>query len=153
MINTWQFWVVIYLIAGVLFAQKFKSANRNMKNAGSLTILLELFTGVFSLLMIPVFDIKFDINTNVLLTLLIVVFIYAITDRLNIEARYGLDPSTFSMLKQLSTVFMIIFGFMFLKEKFVFSKLLGTIFIIGANIIFPSFAVDHFSNVNLALIV
>ena len=135
MINTWQFWVVIYLIAGVLFAQKFKSANRNMKNAGSLTILLELFTGVFSLLMIPVFDIKFDINTNVLLTLLIVVFIYAITDRLNIEARYGLDPSTFSMLKQLSTVFMIIFGFMFLKEKFVFSKLLGTIFIIGANII------------------
>ena len=135
MINTWQFWVVIYLIAGVLFAQKFKSANRNMKNAGSLTILLELFTGVFSLLMIPVFDVKFDINTNVLLTLLIVVFIYAITDRLNIEARYGLDPSTFSMLKQLSTVFMIIFGFMFLKEKFVFSKLLGTIFIIGANII------------------
>jgi drug/metabolite transporter (DMT)-like permease len=135
MINTWQFWVIIYLIAGVLFAQKFKSANRNMKNAGSLTILLELFTGVFSLLMIPVFDIKFDINTNVLLILLIVVFIYAITDRLNIEARYGLDPSTFSMLKQLSTVFMIIFGFMFLKEKFVFSKLLGTIFIIGANII------------------
>ena len=49
MINTWQFWVVIYLIAGVLFAQKFKSSNRNMKNAGSLTILLELFTGVFSL--------------------------------------------------------------------------------------------------------
>ncbi len=135
MINTWQFWVIIYLIAGVLFAQKFKAANRNMKNAGSLTILLELFTGIFSLLMIPVFDIKIDINSNVLLTLLIVVFIYAITDRLNIEARYGLDPSTFSMLKQLSTVFMIIFGFMFLKEKFVFSKLLGTIFIIGANII------------------
>lgn len=116
MINTWQFWVVIYLIAGVLFAQKFKSSNRNMNNAGSLTILLELFTGVFSLLMIPVFDIKFDINTNVLLTLLIVVFIYAVTDRLNIEARYGLDPSTFSMLKQLSTVFMIIFGFTLLKE-------------------------------------
>ena len=135
MINTWQFWVVIYLIAGVLFAQKFKSSNRNMKNAGSLTILLELFTGVFSLLMIPVFDIKFDINTNVLLTLLIVVFIYAVTDRLNIEARYGLDPSTFSMLKQLSTVFIIIFGFTLLKEEFVFSKLLGTLFIIGANII------------------
>ena len=126
MINTWQFWVVIYLIAGVLFAQKFKSSNRNMKNAGSLTILLELFTGVFSLLMIPVFDIKFDINANVLLTLLIVVFIYAVTDRLNIEARYGLDPSTFSMLKQLSTVFIIIFGFTLLKEEFVFSKLLGT---------------------------
>lgn len=135
MINTWQCWVVIYLIAGVVFAQSFKKANRKMKNAGSLTILLELFTGIFSLLMIPVFDIKLDVNNNILLTLLVVVFIYAITDRLNIEARYGLDPSTFSMLKQLSTVFMIIFGFIFLKEKFVLSKMIGAVFIIGANII------------------
>lgn len=134
MINTWQCWVVIYLIAGVIFAQSFKKANRKMKNAGSLTILLELFTGIFSLLMIPVFDIKLDVNNNILLTLLVVVFIYAITDRLNIEARYGLDPSTFSMLKQLSTVFMIIFGFIFLKEKFVLSKMIGAVFIIGANI-------------------
>lgn len=135
MINTWQCWVVIYLIAGVVFAQSFKKANRQMKNAGSLTILLEVFTGIFSLLMIPVFDIKFDVNTNLLLTLLVVVLIYAITDRLNIEARYGLDPSTFSMLKQLSTVFMILFGFIFLKEKFILSKMIGTIFIIGANVI------------------
>lgn len=134
MINTWQCWVVIYLIAGVIFAQSFKKANRKMKNAGSLTILLELFTGIFSLLMIPIFDIKLDVNNNILLTLLVVVFIYAITDRLNIEARYGLDPSTFSMLKQLSTVFMIIFGFIFLKEKFVLSKMIGAVFIIGANI-------------------
>lgn len=134
MINTWQCWVVIYLIAGVIFAQSFKKANRKMKNAGSLTILLELFTGIFSLLMIPVFDIKLDVNNNILLTLLVVVFIYAITDRLNIEARYGLDPSTFSMLKQLSTVFMIIFGFIFLNEKFVLSKMIGAVFIIGANI-------------------
>lgn len=134
MINTWQCWVVIYLIAGVIFAQSFKKANRKMKNAGSLTILLELFTGIFSLLMIPVFDIKLDVNNNILLTLLVVVFIYAITDRLNIESRYGLDPSTFSMLKQLSTVFMIIFGFIFLKEKFVLSKMIGAVFIIGANI-------------------
>lgn len=134
MINTWQCWVVIYLIAGVIFAQSFKKANRKMKNAGSLTILLELFTGIFSLLMIPVFDIILDVNNNILLTLLVVVFIYAITDRLNIEARYGLDPSTFSMLKQLSTVFMIIFGFIFLKEKFVLSKMIGAVFIIGANI-------------------
>ena len=131
----YMIWVICYLVFALIFSQGFKKVNRTMKNASALTVLLELFTGIFSLLMIPVFDIKFDINTNVLLTLLIVVFIYAVTDRLNIEARYGLDPSTFSMLKQLSTVFMIIFGFTLLKEEFVFSKLLGTLFIIGANII------------------
>ena len=133
--NSWEFFVILYLIASVLFSQEFKLANRNMKNAGSLTILLEIFTGLFSLLMIPFFETKFQINSSIILTLLVVVLIYAVTDRLNIEARYGLDPSTFSMMKQLSTVFMIIFGFIFLKEELILKKIIGTILIILANLI------------------
>lgn len=132
--KSWEFFVVLYLIASVLFSQEFKLANRNMKNAGSLTILLEIFTGIFSLLMIPFFETKFQIG-SIILTLLVVVLIYAVTDRLNIEARYGLDPSTFSMMKQLSTVFMIIFGFIFLKEELIINKIIGTILIIVANLI------------------
>lgn len=115
--NRWEFFVILYLIASVLFSQEFKLANRHMKNAGSLTMLLEIFTGLFSLLMIPFFETKFQINSSIILILLVVVLIYAVTDRLNIEARYGLDPSTFSMMKQLSTVFMIIFGFVFFKRR------------------------------------
>lgn len=134
-INTWLFWVIVYLLAAVVFAQTFKKANRNMKNAGNLTVLLEVFTGIFSLLMIPVFDIKFQVSKNILITLLIVICIYAITDRLNIEARYGLETSTFSMVKRLSTVFMIIFGFIFLKEPIILNKVLGALIIIIANII------------------
>lgn len=133
--KSWEFFVVLHLIASVLFSQEFKLANRNMKNAGSLTILLEIFTGIFSLLMIPFFETKFQINGSIILTLLVVVLIYAVTDRLNIEARYGLDPSTFSMMKQLSTVFMIIFGFIFLKEELIINKIIGTILIIVANLI------------------
>ena len=75
-INTWQFWVIIYLFAAVMFAQNFKKANRKMKNAGSLTILLELFTGLFSLLMIPIFDIKFAPTKEILLVLLVLVSLY-----------------------------------------------------------------------------
>lgn len=133
--NRWEFFVILYLMASVLFSQEFKLANRHMKNAGSLTILLEIFTGLFSLLMIPFFETKFQINSSIILTLLVVVLIYAVTDRLNIEARYGLDPSTFSMMKQLSTVFMIIFGFVFLKEELIINKIVGTILIIVANLI------------------
>ena len=113
-LNTWQLWVVVYLVSAVVFAQSFKSANKNMKDPGALTILLELFTGIFSLLMMPLFAFKFSLSLNTIITLLIVVCIYAITDRLNTEARYGLETSTFSMVKRLSTVFMIIFGFIFL---------------------------------------
>lgn len=134
-INTWAFWVLVYLVSAVVFAQTFKKANRNMKSPGALTVLLELLTGIFSLLMIPIFDIKFEINPSIVGTLLIVICIYAVTDRLNTEARYGLEPSTFSMVKRLSTVFMIIFGFIFLNEKVILNKILGAALIVISNII------------------
>jgi len=134
-INNWILWVIVYLISAVVFAQSFKIANKNMKNAGILTILLEVFTGIFSLLMIPIFDLKFKLDISRFLTLLIVVCIYAVTDRLNTEARYGLETSTFSMVKRLSTVFMIIFGFIFLKEPIILNKVLGALIIIVANVI------------------
>lgn len=134
-LNTWWLWTIVYLISAVVFAYNFKIANKNMKDPGALTILLELLTGIFSLLMIPLFEIKFKINTSILLTILIVVCIYAVTDRLNTEARYGLETSTFSMVKRLSTVFMIIFGFLFLKEPIILNKILGATIIIIGNII------------------
>ena len=133
--NDWKFYAILYLISSVTFAQSFKKANRNMKNAGSLTILLEVFTACFAILFLPFFKFTFPTDINIYLTLLVVVIIYAITDRLNIEARYGLDPSVFSMLKQLSTVFLMFFGFAFLKENIIPRKIIGAISIIIANFI------------------
>lgn len=133
--NDWKFWAIFYLVCSITFAQSFKKANRNMKNAGSLTILLEVFTAFFSILFIPFFNFTLTTDINIYITLLIVVIIYAFTDRLNIEARYGLDPSIFSMLKQLSTVFLMIFGFVFLKEKIIIKKIIGAVVIIIANFI------------------
>ena len=134
-LNSWKFWVMLYLVSAVVFAQALKKANRNMKSAGALTILLEVFTAFFALFFIPFFDFTWPTDTSVYLTLLAVVSIYAITDRLNIEARYGLDPSVFSMLKQLSTVFLIILGFIFLKEQIVLKKIIGSVIIIFANVL------------------
>ena len=134
LMNNWLFWVIVYLVSAIVFAQTFKKANRKMKNAGSLTILLEVFTALFALLFIPLFDFVFPPLKSILV-LGAVVIIYAFTDRLNIEVRYGLDPSIFSMLKQLSTVFLIILGFIFLKEELVLKKIIGSIIIIFANIL------------------
>ena len=133
--NSWKFWVILYLISAVIFAQAFKKSNRKMKNASLLTILLELFTALFSIFFIPFFEFTLPSDISVYLVLLVVVIIYAFTDRLNIEARYGLDPSVFSMLKQLSTVFLIILGFIFLKEPIILKKVIGSIIIILANIL------------------
>ncbi len=109
MLDNWIVWVIVYLVSAVVFVQSFKKSNRNMKNAGNLTILIEVFTFLFSILFIPMFEFKFATSSSIYLTLIVVAVFYSFTDRLNIEARYGLDPSTFSMLKQLSTVFLVIF--------------------------------------------
>ena len=133
--NNWKFWAILYLVCSVTFSQTFKRANRNMKNAGNLTILLEVFAALSAILFLPFFEFTFPSDPNVYLTLLAVIIVYAATDRLNIEARYGLDPSVFSMLKQISTVFLMIFGFIFLKEPVILKKIIGAILVIVANII------------------
>ncbi len=133
--SSWETWVIIYLISAIVFAQTFRVSNRQMKNVGKLTVLLELFTALFAILFLPFFKFTFPTDIKIYETLFVVTIIYAITDRLNIEARYGLEPSTFSMLKQLSTVFMIFFGLLFLNEKFEFIKLIGAFLIILANIL------------------
>ena len=132
-LTNWKFWTTTYLIAAVLYAQTFKKANRNMKNATLLTILLEFFTACFSILLIPLFEFKISNNIITYIILLTVSIIYAVTDRLNLESRYGLEPSIFSMLKQLSTAFIIILGILFLKEPLIFNKLLGAFMIIFSN--------------------
>lgn len=134
-LTNWFFWTILYLVSAVVFAQLFKNVNRNMKNPTALTILLELFTAIFSLLFVWLFEFKFPTNLSPYLILLVVIIIYAITDRLNIEARYGLEPSTFSMMKQLSTVFIIIFGVILLKEEIVINKIVGSCLIICANVL------------------
>jgi len=135
LLSSWIFWVIIYLISGVIFAQTFKKVNRNMKNASLLTVLLEIYTAIISLIFIILFPLKISTSLYTYLILFVVMIIYAVTDRLNIEARYGLQPSTFSMLKQLSTVFIIIFGIILLKEKIIIKKVIGASIIIFANIL------------------
>jgi len=134
-LSNWKFWTIIYLISAVLFAQTFKKVNRKMKNASILTILLEGCTALLSLIFIFLFPFDFAKDIWTYLILFLVVIIYAVTDRLNIESRYGLEPSIFSMLKQLSTVFIILFGILFLNDKIILYKIVGAVIIVVANLL------------------
>lgn len=133
--NYWIFYVLLYLFSAVSFSQIFKVSNRGMKDATCMTLLLEGITSLFALLFIPFFSLKISHNLVTYLILLIVGLFYALIDRLNIEARYGLEPSAFSMLKQLSTVFIIVFGILFMKEEVIWYKLVGAFLIVFANLI------------------
>ena len=130
----YMIWVICYLVFALIFSQGFKKVNRTMKNASALTVLLELFTGLFAIVMSIFFKYTFPSDIKVYITLFVVTIIYAVTDRLNIEARYGLSPSNFSILKQLSTVFLVIFGLVFLREQLAFKKIFGAIIIVVSNV-------------------
>ena len=76
--NYWETWVIIYLISAVVFAQSFKIANRKMKNAGSLTILLEVFTALFSTNSFDVSTKTISLNNNLMIIYLLLPLIILI---------------------------------------------------------------------------
>jgi drug/metabolite transporter (DMT)-like permease len=135
MINTWWFNIVAYLILCVIFTQSYKLATKKSKNDGALTILLQFLSGVIVLLLAPLFSFQFPSDYKTYIFLGIACVFYAIADRVNTTARRGLDVSTYSILAQLSTVFLIIWGVVFFKEPIILKKILGSIMILAGNIL------------------
>lgn len=131
--NSWLFYVIIYLIFAVAFNQAYKFIVKSMKKAGSLTVLVEGLAGLICLLMVPFFELKFPKDYRVYLFLALAIIFYALNDRISTTARSGIEASTYSIIKQLSTVFMIFAGLIFFKEPFIWNKILGAVLIIGSN--------------------
>lgn len=134
MINTWYFNIIVYLVLYIIFTQFYKIATKSSKDDGALTVLLQFLGGIIVLLFIPLF--KFNIPTNVstYVMLGIACIFYAIADRVNTTARRGLEVSIYSILGQLSTVFVILWGLIFFKEAIVIKKIIGALLILFGNI-------------------
>lgn len=111
----WLLFVIMFLIVNVIFNQSYKIATKNLKNAGALTVLLELIASISVLLLCPFFEIKFPTDIKVYIFFGLSIIFYAIVDRLNTTVRSGIEASTFNIIQQLSTVFMIFAGIIFLK--------------------------------------
>ena len=131
----WLIWVVLYLIFYVIFNQGYKVTTKSLTKPGSLTILLELIASIFSLFLIPFFEMIFPENPLVYLFLGLSIIFYTITDRLNTTVRSGVEASTFSVINQLSTVFMIIAGVLFFKEPIIINKIIGAFLIVFSNVL------------------
>ncbi len=133
--NSWITFVILYLILATIFDQTYKIATKKMIKSGALTVLLELLASVLVLVLFPFFEIKFPTNISVYIFLGLSIIFYAVSDRLNTDVRKGIEASTFSIMKQLSTVFMTFSGFLFFKEEFIVNKFVGAILIILSNVI------------------
>lgn len=131
----WLVYVILYLIFAVIFNQAYKVSTKTLIKPGALTILLEVIASLSILLLIPFFEIKFPTDPKVYLFLGLSIIFYTISDRLNTTVRSGIEASTFSVINQLSTVFMIFAGVLFFKDPFVLNKFIGAILIVFSNIL------------------
>lgn len=146
--SNWIVCVILYSVFAVFFNQFYKIATKKMERAGALTVLLEGIAGTCVLLLIPFFDIKFSSNIMTYALLGLAIIFYAMSDRLGTTVRSGMEASVYSMIKQLSTVFMIFAGLLFFKEPFILNKIIGAFLIIISNILVffkkGSFKIDRY---------
>lgn len=133
-VNTWQFNLLMYYIFVVLYFQYYKLAVRNVKRDGAATIILQVLAGLSILVIAPLFDFNFPHSPRVYILLLAACVFYAVNDRLQTTARKHLEVSAFSVLSQLGTVFLIIYGFTLFAEPIVLTKIIGAALILGANV-------------------
>lgn len=109
-------------------------AVKAVKKDGAATILLQSIAGLSILVLLPFFHFTWPSASHTLLLLAGACIFYAINDRMQTTVRKHLEVSTFSILSQISTVFLIIFGFTFFKDPFVLTKVMGGLLILAANI-------------------
>lgn len=131
----WVLFVTLYIVLAVGFTQFYKIVTKTTKSDGTLTVLLQFIAGMYSLLLSPFFKFSFPTDWKVYLSLFIACIFYALSDRMNTTVRSGLEASTYSVIKQLSTVFMILAGLLFFKEPFILRKIIGAILIIFSNVL------------------
>ena len=131
----WLIFVILYLFFYVIFNQTYKMATKSLTKPGALTILLQLISSLSILLLIPFFEMKIPNDPKIYLFLGLSIIFYTISDRVNTTVRSGIEASTFSVITQLSTVFMIVAGVLFFKEPFVLNKFIGAILIVFSNVL------------------
>jgi drug/metabolite transporter (DMT)-like permease len=102
---------------------------------GAATILLQILGGLSALIFFPFFEVKFPHDPVIYVTLAIACVFYAINDRLNTTARKHIEVSTFSILAELSSVFLIVIGLTVFREPFLVGKIIGAIIVMTANVL------------------
>lgn len=131
----WLIFVILYLIFYVIFNQTYKVATKSLTKPGALTMLLQLIGSLSILLLIPFYEMKWPVDLRIYIFLGLSIIFYTISDRVNTTVRSGIEASTFSVITQLSTVFMIVAGVLFFKEPFVLNKFMGAILIVFSNVL------------------
>ena len=127
--------IIGFYIFAVLFHQGYKLAVRNTKNYAAATVLLQFLGSASAAFLIPLWPLKFSSDPIIYVLVIVASIFYAATDRLNTVVRKHLEVSIYSILSQISTVFIIIIGLSVFKEPLVPTRVLGAVIILLGNVV------------------
>lgn len=134
-VNTWQFNLLGYLFSIVLFFQFYKLAARNSENDSVTTIIMQLTAGFTALIFSFFTAFKLPTQISFYLLLACACLLYTLNNILQTKAIKHLPISHYTIINQLNTVFLIIYGITILREPFMLNKIFGALLIIAGNII------------------
>ena len=130
MIQTWLLLTFIFMCFGVSIEMMFRILGQKSKDEVLSTICWQICALFTALLCIPFFSGGFAFEFKVFLLLLISGIFFALSDTLQTIARKRLEVGTASVLFNISTVFLFIFGVVQLKEPLILTKVLGCFIIL-----------------------
>ncbi|MCM1316183.1 MAG: EamA family transporter [Alistipes senegalensis] len=128
-------YIGLYLVSATIFSQVFKSVTKNMQNAGITTAIVQIIAGTSVLFFSGFEKMIFPEKYAIIFQLFVVIICNSIADWINTYVRSQIDTSTYSVIKQMSTVFVIVGSIIFFKESIVISRIIGTIVIILSNLL------------------
>ncbi len=135
LLNNWLLYVILYLVVITVFIQFYKMATKKIQKTGALTVVLEMIGGLTALVLSLFFEIRFPTDIRIYIMLGISIICYTVKDRIETKVMTGIEASTFNILQQLSTTFMIFAGLIFFKEEFILAKFIGAMLIIFSNVL------------------
>jgi len=131
--NVWYMYVIAYIFCSITRLQLWKLATKTSKNDANLTIILQLIAGATMLVWVPFFEFRFPTDLRVYLLLGLAIVFYTISNRIETTVLRGLEASTFKVLRQLNTLFMMLIGLIFFGESFIVTTIIGGLLIIFSN--------------------
>lgn len=132
----WIVYVSLYVAIFIIHTQLYKVALKTSRDPGALTINMFLLADLTALVISWfIGDYRFPTDWRLYLVPGIAGILYGVTDLLNARVRQAIEASTFSVLSQVSTVFVIVIGITFMGETPSAYKIIGALCIIAGNLL------------------
>jgi len=129
-LNTWQFNTIAFLVTVVVFMQYYKLAINGIKKDGVALVIFQLIGAVSVLVWVPFFPLKFSNDPKIYGLLIVAIIFYTVNDRIQATVKKHLEVSLYSILIQLSRVFLVLYGIFVFHQEINAPKMFGGILIL-----------------------